>query len=107
MCRITAFFADFAQANLFINITSNPQVALQMLRHAINILNELSTAKENSFKNAIWPMELIKIPSSSLENTLTLRKWTLKLIGKVLQHFSSDCLMHLAEIVAAYFAEIQ
>lgn len=69
-------------------------------------MDQLSTAKETAFKDATWPVELLKVPSASTQDTLIFRKGLLKLIGKVLHHFSSDCLMHLAELISEYFTEL-
>lgn len=54
----------------------------------------------------MWPVELLKVPAASLESTLLFRKGLLKLIAKVLHHFSSDCLMHLADLISQYFTEL-
>jgi hypothetical protein len=104
--RIAAYFNEYAQTNIFALLSPTPDHALFLLRHCSTILGELSTAKENSFKNADWPVQLLKMPSVSPGHTLMIRKRTLQLIAKVLHHFSSDCLMHLAEVISSYFTEL-
>ena len=72
--RIAKYIEDFITKNVFQTL-NNPKQAYHNLRHAVTMLKELSTAKENAFKNSQWPFELLKAQNLGDANeTLKFRK---------------------------------
>lgn len=77
-----------------------------MVRHCITVVKELSTAKQNAFKNVDWPLQLMKLPGSSERDTIKLRIKSLKFIKQIMQFMSAQHLTHLAEVVDLYMSEL-
>jgi len=66
--------------NVF-QVLANPKLAYHNLRHVVTMLKELSTSKENAFKNAQWPFELLKAQNlGDATDTLKFRKKALQIM---------------------------
>jgi hypothetical protein len=77
--RIAQFFETFVNSQVFGGIAEgNHNHGYLMLRHVITMIKELSKAKENCFKSAQWPFELLKAPSSVPGDLLKFRIKALK-----------------------------
>ena len=72
------------------------------------MIKELSSSKLNSFKQAQWPILLVKTPQAA-ENpsaALGFRTMALKVCKLVLQFMDIKYLLHLAEVINSFFHEL-
>jgi len=100
--EISKFFEGFVASNVF-GQQSQPALAYLNLRHVVSMIKELSKAKENAFKHAQWPFELLKAPLTEVR----FRTKALKVCKQVLEFLDLPLLLTLAEVINAYFREIQ
>ncbi len=96
--EISQFFQQFV-ANYVFGQQSQPELAYLNLRHVVSMIKELSKAKENAFKHAQWPFELLKAPLSEVR----FRTKALKVCKQVLEFLDLPLLLLLSDIINAYF----